>query len=147
MPLLTSDSDIDQLLRTSQTIAVVGLSANPGRDSYRVSLYMQQQGYTIIPVNPTVQEVLGARSVPDLEQIGRPVDIVDIFRRSEHVPAIVEAAIRTGARAVWTQLGIVHEEAARRAVEAGLTVVIDRCLLIEHRRFRRRHPAGPRRGE
>ena len=137
MPMITSDSDIDQLLRTSRTIAVVGLSDNPGRDSYRVSRYMQQQGYTIIPVNPTVEEVLGERSVPDLERIGRPVDIVNIFRRPEHVPAIVEAAIRTGAKAVWTQLGIVHEEAARRAAEAGLTVVMDRCLLIEHRRFRR----------
>ncbi len=136
MPLLTSDTAIDGLLQRARTIAVVGLSANPARDSYRVSRYMQQQGYLIIPVNPTVEEVLGVQSVPDLEQIGRPVDIVNVFRRSEHVPAIVEAAIRTGARAVWTQLGIVHEGAARRAVEAGLDVVMDRCLLIEHRRFR-----------
>ncbi len=139
MPLITSDRDIDQLLRTSRTIAVVGLSANPGRDSYSVSRYMQQQGYTIIPVNPTVAEVLGVQSVAELEQIGRPVDIVNVFRRAEHVPAIVEAAIRTGAKAVWTQLGIVHEEAAHRAAEAGLIVVMDRCLLIEHRRFRRSH--------
>ncbi len=136
MPLLTSDTAIDGLLQRARTIAVVGLSANPARDSYRVSRYMQQQGYLIIPVNPTVEEVLGVRSVSDLEQIGRPVDIVNVFRRSEHVPAIVEAAIRTGARAIWTQLGIVHEDAARRAVEAGLDVVMDRCLLIEHRRFR-----------
>ncbi len=139
MPLITSDRDLDQVLRTSRTIAVVGLSANPGRDSYSVSRYMQQQGYTIIPVNPTVAEVLGVQSVAELEQIGRPVDIVNVFRRAEHVPAIVEAAIRTGAKAVWTQLGIVHEEAARRAAEAGLIVVMDRCLLIEHRRFRRSH--------
>ncbi len=137
MPLLTSDAAIDRLLRKARTIAVVGLSANPVRDSYRVSRYMQEQGYIIIPVNPTVEEVLGARSVPDLDHIDQPVDIVDVFRRPEHVPAIVEAAIRIGARAVWTQLGIVHEEAARRAVEAGLDVVMDRCLLIEHHRIRR----------
>ncbi len=136
MPLITSDSDIDRLLGAARTIAVVGLSANPGRDSYRVSRYMQQQGYAIIPVNPTVEEALGERSVPDLETIGRPVDIVNVFRRPEHVPAIVEAAIRTGARAVWMQLGVIHEAAARRAAEAGLTVVMDRCLLVEHRRFR-----------
>lgn len=139
MALLTSDRAIDQLLGSARTIAVVGLSDNPGRDSHRVSRYMQQQGYVIIPVNPLVETVLGARSVPDLDSIGRPVDIVDIFRRPEHVPAIVEAAIRIGARAVWMQLGIIHDEAARRAADAGLSVVVDRCLLIEHHRFL--HPA------
>lgn len=137
MPLITSDRDIDELLRSSRTIAVVGCSDRPDRDSYRVARYLQQQGYTVVPVNPTVSNVLGEKSLPDLMGIGGPVDIVDIFRRPEHVPAIVEDAIRLHATAVWMQLGVMHEGAARRAAEAGLTVVVDRCILIEHRRFRR----------
>ena len=135
MPLITSDRDIDELLRSSRTIALVGCSDRPDRDSYRVARYLQQQGYTVVPVNPTVRSVLGEKSLPDLEGIGSRVDIVDIFRRPEHVPAIVEDAIRLHATAVWMQLGVMHEGAARRAAEAGLTVVVDRCILIEHRRF------------
>jgi hypothetical protein len=115
----------------------VGCSDRPDRDSYRVARYLQQQGYTVVPVNPTVRSVLGEKSLPDLEGIGSRVDIVDIFRRPEHVPTIVEDAIRLHATAVWMQLGVMHEGAARRAAEAGLTVVVDRCILIEHRRFRR----------
>jgi predicted CoA-binding protein len=137
-----SDEDIERLLRAARTIAVVGCSDRPERDSNRVARYMQLQGYTIFPVNPAVKSALGVASAPDLESLGAPVDIVDIFRRPEHVPAIVEAAIRTGARAVWMQLGIVHEEAARRATGAGLTVVMDRCILIEHRRLRH-SPGAP----
>jgi uncharacterized protein len=135
MTFLDSDADLRTLLTTSRTIAVVGLSDNPRRDSYDVARYLQQHGYTIIPVNPTVRSVLGAKAVSDLETIVGPVDIVDIFRRPEHVPAIVEAAIRIRARAVWMQFGVHHEEAAQRASIAGVQVVTDRCIKVEHLRL------------
>ncbi|HXE62177.1 MAG TPA: CoA-binding protein [Bryobacteraceae bacterium] len=125
----------ENLLRNAKTIAVVGLSSRRSRPSYGVSEYMQSQGYRIIPVNPNETEVLGEKSVASLEDIHEPVDIVDIFRRSEAVPAIVEAAIRTGAKGIWMQEGIVHEEAARKARGAGLEVVMDRCILKEHRKM------------
>jgi len=96
---------------------------------------MQRAGYRIIPVNPEESEVLGEKCYPDLDSVPEAIDIVDIFRRSEFVPEIVEAAIRKGAKAVWMQEGVTHEEAARRAVEAGLDVVMDRCILKEHRRM------------
>ena len=130
-----SSDPIADLLRNAKTIAVVGLSANPLRPSHGVAAYMQAQGYRIIPVNPHETEVLGERCYPDLESIPEPVDLVDIFRRSEHVPEIVEAAIRKGAKAVWMQEGVVHERAARRAEDAGLAVVMDRCILKDHRRM------------
>lgn len=123
------------LLRTSRVIAVVGLSSKRWRPSYGVSEYMQRQGYRIIPVNPCESEVLGEKAYPDLDAVPGPVDIVNIFRRSEFVPEIVEAAIRKGARAIWMQEGVVHEEAARRAAQAGLVVVMDRCILKEHRKL------------
>ena len=126
---------IAELLEGAKTIAVVGLSGKRYRASYGVSEYMQRSGYRIIPVNPEETEVLGERSYPDLDSIPEHVDIVDVFRRSEFVPEIVEAAIRIGARAVWMQEGVVHEEAAHRAEQAGLTVVMDRCILKEHRRL------------
>jgi predicted CoA-binding protein len=125
---------IPELLAASKTIAVVGLSSRRTRPSYGVSEYMQSQGYRIIPVNPNETEVLGEKAYPDLGSVPEKIDIVDIFRRPEHVPAIVEAAIRIGARAVWMQEGIVHEQAAERARAAGLEVVMDRCILKEHRR-------------
>lgn len=127
--------EIAELLRSSRTIAVVGLSSKRWRPSYGVSEYMQRQGYRIIPVNPHETEVLGEKAYPDLDSVPDKIDIVDIFRRSEFVPPIVEAAIRRGARAVWMQEGVVHEEAARRASEAGLIVVMDRCILKEHRKL------------
>ena len=126
---------ISDLLRSSRTIAVVGLSGRRFRPSYGVAEYMQRSGYRIIPVNPKESEILGEKSHATLESVGEPVDIVDIFRRSEHVPEIVESAIRIGARAVWMQEGVIHEEAARRAEAAGLTVIMDRCILKEHRRL------------
>ncbi len=126
---------IPELLKTSHTIAVVGLSSKRFRPSYGVAEYMQRNGYRIIPVNPFEAVVLGERCYPDLESIPERVDIVDIFRRSEFVPEIVEAAIRIGARAVWMQEGVEHEEAARRAWAAGLEVVMDRCVLKDHRRM------------
>jgi predicted CoA-binding protein len=130
-------NSIAGVLRNSKTIAVVGLSNNRMRASYGVSEYMQSAGYKIIPVNPQETEVLGEPCYATLDQVPGPIDIVDIFRRSEFVPDIVEAAIRKGAQTVWMQEGVIHEEAAKRAREHGLTVVMDRCILKEHARLRR----------
>jgi predicted CoA-binding protein len=127
---------ISEILRVGRTIAVVGLSAKRYRPSYGVAEYLQRAGYRVIPVNPHETEILGERCYPDVESVPEPIDIVDIFRRSEFVPEIVEAAIRKGAKVVWMQEGVVHEEAARRAQEAGLEVVMDRCILKDHRRLR-----------
>jgi predicted CoA-binding protein len=127
---------IAEILRVCRTIAVVGLSAKRYRPSYGVAEYMQRAGYRIIPVNPHETEILGEKCYPDVESVPEPIDIVDIFRRSEYVPEIVEAAIRKGAKVVWMQEGVIHEEAARRAQEAGLEVVMDRCILKDHRRLR-----------
>ena len=126
---------ISEILHDFRTIAVVGLSAKRYRPSYGVAEYMQRAGYRIIPVNPNVDEVLGEKSYPDIDSVPEPIDIVDIFRRSESVPEIVDAAIRKGAKVIWMQEGVVHEEAARRAKEAGLAVVMDRCILKDHRRL------------
>jgi hypothetical protein len=123
------------LLRDSRIIAVVGLSSNRRRPSYGVSEYMQSMGYRIIPVNPQETEVLGEKAFASLDDVPGPVEIVNVFRRSEFVPEIVEAAIRKGAKAIWMQEGVFNEEAARRAEEAGLAVVMDRCILKEHRRL------------
>jgi predicted CoA-binding protein len=135
MAILTSDPDLASLLRRSRTIAVVGLSGSPGRDSHRVARYLQERGYVIFPVNPALREVLGRTAFPDLESIGHAVDIVDIFRRPEHVPAIAEAAVRAGARSLWMQFDTVNVEAAELASGAGLDVVVDRCIMVEHRRL------------
>jgi predicted CoA-binding protein len=123
------------LLKTCKTIAVVGLSSSRWRPSYGVSEYMQASGYRIIPVNPKETEVLGEKAWPTLDDVPEPVDLVNIFRQSQFVPEIVEAAIRIGARGVWMQEGVIHEEAAQRAREAGLEVVMDRCVLKEHRKL------------
>ena len=119
----------ENLLRNAKTIAVVGLSSRRARPSYGVSEYMQSRGYRIIPVNPNETEVLGERAYSSLNDVPEHIDIVDIFRRSECVPEIVDAAIRIGARAVWMQEGVIHEEAASKARGAGLEVVMDRCIL------------------
>jgi len=126
---------IAEILKMAQTIAVVGLSPKRYRPSYGVAEYLQKAGYRVIPVNPLEAELLGERCYPDLEAIPEAVDIVDIFRRSEFVPRIVEAAIRKGAKVIWMQEGVVHEDAARRAQAAGLLVVMDRCILKDHRRM------------
>jgi uncharacterized protein len=128
-------NQISEILHSCRVIAVVGLSAKRFRPSYGVAEYLQRAGYKIIPVNPLETEVLGERAYPDLDSIPGPVDMVDIFRRSEYVPEIVEAAIRKGAKAVWMQEGVIHEAAAERAEEAGLSVVMDRCILKDHRRL------------
>lgn len=128
---------IAALLKTSKTIAVVGLSSRRQRASHGVAEYMQSVGYRIIPVNPGESEVLGEKSYPRLEDIPVKVDIVDVFRRSQFVADIVESAIRIGARAVWLQEGVIHHEAAERARQAGLIVMMDSCILKEHiKRFR-----------
>ena len=130
-------ASIRELLSTARVIAVVGLSGKRSRPSFGVSEYMQRAGYRIIPVNPNEAEVLGERAYADLDAVPEKVDIVDIFRRPEFVPEIVEAALRIGAKAVWMQEGVIHPEAAARAEAAGLTVVMDRCILKEHRRLLR----------
>ena len=125
---------ISQLLTTARTVAVVGCSAKPERDSHRVAAYLQRAGYRMIPVNPGLDEVLGEPCYPDLASIPGDVaiDIVDVFRRSDAVPPIAEAAIERGARALWLQLGVSNPEAERRAAEAGLIVISNRCIKIEH---------------
>jgi predicted CoA-binding protein len=133
--VMSESSAIAELLRTAHTIAVVGLSDKRWRPSYGVSEYMQRAGYRIIPVNPGVGEVLGEKCYPTVEAVPEPIDIVNIFRRSEAVPEIVDAAIRIGAKAIWMQEGVAHEAAAARARGAGLLVVMDRCLLKEHRKL------------
>lgn len=132
-------TDIEDILKRSRVIAVVGLSNRPDRPSHRVARYLQEQGYRIIPVNPRLQEpVLGERPYPDLESLPEPVDIVDIFRRPEEVPPVVEGALRIGAPVVWMQLGISHQEAGERARAAGVQVIMDRCIMIEHQTLQQR---------
>jgi predicted CoA-binding protein len=124
---------ISQLLQTSKTIAVVGLSDNPMRPSYGVSEYMQQHGYRIIPVNPQLREALGEKSYATLSEIPDKIDIVNIFRKPEFVPEIVDEVIRLKIPAIWMQEDVVHEEAAAKARAVGISVVMDKCILKEHR--------------
>ena len=124
-----------EILNSCRKIAVVGLSPKTDRPSYRIANYLQEQGYRIIPVNPTAEEILGEPSYPDLSSIPESVDVVDIFRRSEEVPAIVEEAIKKVVKAVWMQEGVINEGAADRAKDAGLLVVMDRCMLKEHQKL------------
>jgi len=127
-----------KILNSSRTIAVVGLSSKPDRPSYKVASHLKEQGYKIIPVNPTEKEILGELCYPALASIPESVDVVDIFRRSEEVPPIVEEAMRIGAKAVWMQEGVINEEAAARAREAGLMVVMDKCMRKEHQKLKKR---------
>jgi len=123
---------IEQILKESKTIAVVGLSANPGRDSHQVASYLKRNGYIIYPVNPNYEQVLGSRCYTNLSDIPDAVDLVDIFRRPEHIPQIAEEAVKIGAKVIWMQLGIRSEEAAETARRAGLQVIMDRCIKVEH---------------
>lgn len=123
---------IKKILSDSKTIAVVGLSDKPDRPSYRVAAYLQNHGYRIIPVNPSISEVLGEKSYPDLESISEDIDVVDVFRRSEDVPAIVESSIAKGVKAVWLQEGVINEGSAKKASETGIAVIMDLCMLKEH---------------
>lgn len=133
----SADDEIGKLLRRSKTIAVVGLSDSPLRPSHGVAAYMQSHGYRIIPVNPAINGALGEKAVASLSNIHVPIDIVDVFRRSEFVPDVVDEAIRLKVPAIWMQEGVIHEQAAEKARQAGIFVVMDRCILKEHRaRFR-----------
>jgi len=132
-----SDAEMVAILSSAKTIAVVGLSDKPDRDSYRVAAYLQQHGYRIVPVNPAAAEILGERSYADLGSIPAEIrlDVVDIFRKPEFIPPVVDAAIARGASAVWMQLGLVHSAAAAAARAAGLAIVMDRCIKVEHARL------------
>ncbi|MGA2430411.1 MAG: CoA-binding protein [Candidatus Acidiferrum sp.] len=127
---------IAEILKRYRTIGVVGLSSNPSRPSFGVTEYIQSAGYRIIPVNPNETEVLGEKSYARLEEVPEKVEIVDIFRRTAEVAAAVDGAIRVGAKVAWMQLGIEHPRAAAKARAAGLIVVMDACILIEHKRRR-----------
>jgi predicted CoA-binding protein len=133
----SDDDAIRSAILSARIIAVVGLSSKRSRASFGVSRYLQSAGYRIIPVNPNETEVLGEKAYPDLESIPNDlkIDIVNIFRRSEEVPDVVDAAIRRGAPVIWMQEGVIHDEAAKRARKAGILVVMDRCLLKEHQRL------------
>lgn len=132
---MTNDADMIQMLRHAKTIAVVGLSSKRLRPSHGVAAYLQQQGYRIIPVNPMESEVLGEKAYPSLAAIPEKVDLVDVFRRPDGVPEVVDEAIALGIPYLWLQEDVVHEEAAARARAAGIKVVMDRCILVEHRRL------------
>ena len=130
----TATDEIGELLKRTKTIAVVGLSDSPLRPSYGVSAYMQSHGYRIIPVNPSIKGSLGEKAVASLAEVEEKIDMVDVFRRSEFVPELVDEAIRLKVPAIWLQEGVIHEEAAEKARKAGIFVVMDRCILKEHRR-------------
>lgn len=132
------DDTIRALLEETKTIAVVGLSDNASRPSHGVGKYLHEQGYDVIPVNPNLDELWGLKAYPDLisvKEAGIDIDIVDVFRRPEAVPSVVDEAIDVGAKAIWLQEGVIHEDAAAKAKDAGLTVVMDRCAFKEHRRL------------
>jgi uncharacterized protein len=132
LELQASAAEITEILRNYRVVAVVGLSNNPNRPSYRVAQYLQEHGFRIVPVNPGCQEILGERCYAGLRDIPFPVEIVDIFRKVEAIPTIVDDAIAVGAKVVWMQQGLEEPNAARQAKQAGLRVVMDRCLKIEH---------------
>ena len=129
------DDEIRSILLSAKTIAVVGLSSKPWRPSNEVASYLQSGGYRIIPVNPNETEALGERAYPSLDEVPEDVDIVDVFRRAEETPPVARAAVRVGAKALWLQDGVVNEEARRIAEEGGLLVVMDDCMMREHRRL------------
>ncbi|MEN9472896.1 MAG: hypothetical protein RLZZ495_985 [Pseudomonadota bacterium] len=133
----TPSPDLSSILQHCRTVAVVGLSPKPHRDSFRVTEYMQGQGWKIIPINPNAREILGETAYPSLTEAARHhrIELVNVFRNSEDVPPIVEEAIALNARAIWLQIGIWHDEAMQRAQDAGLWVVQNRCLMVEHARF------------
>lgn len=133
----TSEAEIIEILRNYRVVAVVGLSAKPDRPSYQVAQYLQEHGYRIIPVNPGCQEILGEKCYASLKDIPFPVEVVDIFRKVDAIPAIVAEAIAVQAKAVWMQQGLEEPVSARQAKEAGLRVVMDRCMKIEHGRHHR----------
>ena len=132
---MNNDQTMKDILLSARTIASVGLSSNQEKESYWIVAYLKEQGYRIIPVNPTADEILGEKAYPDLESVPEKIDVVQVFRKPEDVPAVVDSAIKVGAKVVWMQEGIVHEEAAQKAREAGLQVVMDACMRATHRRL------------
>jgi predicted CoA-binding protein len=132
---LEDQQTIEKILRTARTIATVGLSDNPAKPAHTVPAYLQSQGYRIIPVNPTLETALGERAYASLADVPEPIDVVQIFRRSEQVGPIVDEAIAVGAKAVWMQIGIANEEAATKARAAGLDVVMNQCMKVQHGRW------------
>jgi predicted CoA-binding protein len=132
---MTDTDTLRRILTDYKRVAIVGLSDDRSRPSNFVGRYLLEHGFEVIPVNPNYEEVLGRKCYPDLTSIPTPVDIVDVFRRIEHIPALVDDAITIKAKVVWMQLGLVHEEAAQKARDAGLEVVMDRCIKIEHARM------------
>ena len=130
-----SDQMLKDILLSTKTIASVGLSSNIEKVSYGVGAYLLEQGFRVIPVNPTADEILGEKAYLDLESVSGDIDVVQVFRRPEDVPPVVDSAIKAGAKVVWMQLGIVNEEAAEVARAAGLQVVMDRCMRVEHIRL------------
>ena len=136
---MNSDKVLKEILLSAKTIASVGLSSNDEKESYWIVSYLKEQGYRIIPVNPTATEILGEKVYPDLESIPEKVDVVQVFRKPEDVPPVVDSAIKIGAKVVWMQEGISHEGAAQKARDAGMQVVMDACMRATHRRL-----IGPR---
>jgi hypothetical protein len=132
---MNSDKEMKEILLSTKTIASVGLSGNQEKESFWIASYLKEQGYRLFPVNPTAAEILGEKAYPDLESVPEKIDVVQIFRRSEDVPPVVEDAIKVGAKVVWMQEGIVNEDAAKKAREAGLQVVMDACMRATHRRL------------
>lgn len=132
---MNSDREMKAILQSAKTIASVGVSGNPEKESYEVVAYLKEQGYRIIPVNPTATEILGEKAYPNLESVPEKIDVVQVFRKPEDVPPVVDDAIKVGAKVVWMQVGIVNEEAAQKARDAGLQVVMDACMRMTHRRL------------
>jgi predicted CoA-binding protein len=132
---MNDDRMMKEILSSAKTVASVGLSSNPEKESYGVAAYLMGHGYRVIPVNPTADEILGEKAYPDLASVPEKIDVVQIFRKSEDVPPVVDQAIKAGAKVVWMQEGIVNEEAAAKARAAGLQVVMDACMRQTHRRL------------
>jgi hypothetical protein len=132
-------AEIDRIIRESKTIAVVGMSAKPEKASFQVAKYLIDQGYEIIPVNPSEKEILEKKAYPDLAAIGRPIDIVDVFRQADATPPIVQEAITVGARYIWLQEGIISGESYQLATKAKVPIIMDRCIAKEHRRLKGQH--------
>ncbi len=132
---MNNDQAMKDILLSTKTIASVGLSSNTEKESYWIASYLKEQGYHVIPVNPTATEIFGEKAYPDLESVPEKIDVVQVFRKPEDVPPVVEDAIKVGAKVVWMQEGIVNEEAAQKAREAGLQVVMDACMRATHRRL------------
>lgn len=129
------DTEVKAILENHHTIAVVGLSPDPNKDSHRVARYLLEQGYRVVPINPKCDQILGQKCYASLKDIPFPIDIVDIFRKIEAIPAIVDEAIAIGAKVVWMQLGLAENQSARKAQEAGLQTVMNKCIKIEHSRY------------